>query len=135
MLHEIDPRANLQKRIGDVSHIQVMHNQVLVATYERPDKTTGGILLPQSAKNEDKWQGKVGLIIALGSQAFVDDDRTQFGDVRPQVGDWAAYRMSDGWQLQLKGNPSPDNPKGERHCRMLIDVDIKLIISHPDDLI
>jgi co-chaperonin GroES (HSP10) len=135
MLHEIDPRITTRARIGDIGHISVLHNQVLVATYLRPDKTVGGIILPGSAKKEDEYQGKVGLVIAKGPLAFVDDDRTQFGGQDINVGDWVAYRMSDGWQLTLKGRATADNPKGEHHCRMLHDVDIKLVVSHPDDLL
>jgi co-chaperonin GroES (HSP10) len=129
MFHEVDPRLDLQKRLGDISHIQLLHNQVLVATYVRPAKTRGGIILAESTRDEDKYQGKVGLVIAKGPLAFVDDARTDFKGQDVRVGDWIAYRMTDGWQFNMKAT------EGEIHCRMLQDVDIKAVISHPDDLI
>jgi co-chaperonin GroES (HSP10) len=135
MMHPVDPKRALLDRIGDVSHIQLMNNQVLVATYIRPERTKGNIILPLEAQKEDKYQGKVGLVIAKGPLAFVDDGNVRFGGQDVAIGDWAAYRMSDGWQFTIKGRSSPDNPLGEHHCRMLQDVDIKAIVSHPDDLI
>ena len=135
MLHAVDPRTDLQHKIGDIRHIRVLHNQVLVATYVRPERTSGGIILAQSTRKEDEYQGKVGLVIAKGPMAFRDDDRTQFHGQDVQVGEWISYRMSDGWQLIVKGKPSAENPKGEYHCRMLQDVDIKAVISSPDDVL
>lgn len=135
MLHEVDPRTDLLNKIGDISHIKVLFNQVVVATYIRPEMTKGGLILPGSVQNEDKYQGKVGLVIARGPQAFVDDDRQKFDGQNVELGDWVAYRMTDGWQFTLKGRPTPANPKGEYHCRVMIDVDIKAVLSHPDDLI
>ena len=135
MLHEIDPRIDLQNRIGKLDHIRLLHNQVLVATYVRPEKTRGGIILAPSIRDEDKYQGKVGLVIAKGPMAFVDDSRTQFMGATVEISDWITYRMSDGWQMTIKGNRTSDSPNGEYHCRMLQDIDIKAIISHPDDLI
>jgi co-chaperonin GroES (HSP10) len=129
MLHEIDPRDEILAKVGSLNHITVLHNQVLVATYIRPEQTKGKIILIDKTRDEDKFQGKVGLVIAKGPMAFVDDDRTQFGDIKPNINDWVAYRMSDGWQFTLKGRG------GEYHCRMLHDVDIKVIVSHPDDII
>jgi co-chaperonin GroES (HSP10) len=135
MLHEIDPRVDLQNRIGNIEDIEIFHNQILVATYIRPEKTLGGLILPNSTRDEDKYQGKVGLVIAKGPEAFVDDTITQFRGQNVNIGDWIFYRMSDGWQFTIKGNPTRDNPKGEWHCRMLIDRDIKGKIPHPDRLI
>jgi co-chaperonin GroES (HSP10) len=135
MKHVIDPRIDLQNKIGVLNHIKLLHNQVLVATYVRPEKTRGGIILAPSIRDEDKYQGKVGIVIAKGPMAFVDDSRTQFMGATVELGDWITYRMSDGWQMTIKGNSTSDNPSGEYHCRMLQDIDIKAIISHPDDLI
>lgn len=135
MLHEEDPKAKLLKQVGDVSHITVTGNQVLVATYIRPERTRGNIILPGSTLAEDRYQGKVGLVIAKGPIAFVNDAQNDFGGIDASLGDWIGYRMADGFQLTLKGQPSKDNPTGEYHCRMLHDVDVKLILSSPDDII
>lgn len=134
MFHEVDPRKDLQDRIGSVDHVKLLHNQVLVATYIRPKKTSGGIWLTDDTRKEDEYQGKVGLVIAKGPLAFVDDDRNQFHGQNVEIGDWISYRQSDGWQLVLRGAPTTENPKGEHHCRMLQDIDIKAVLTSPDDL-
>jgi co-chaperonin GroES (HSP10) len=135
MLHDSDPREDLMRKIGNLDHVDVMLNQVLVATYIRPKRTRGGIILTAQTQDEDRYQGKVGLVIAKGPQAFVDDDRQKFDGQNVQIGDWICYRMSDGWQFNVKGMPTPESPNGEHHCRMLLDIDIKAKISHPDDVI
>jgi co-chaperonin GroES (HSP10) len=135
MRHDVDPRIDLFRKVGKIDHIRLLHNQVLVATYIRPEMTKGGLILPQSARDEDKHQGKVGLVIAKGPLAFQDDATTKFQGQDVQVGDWIAYRMSDGWQFTIRGNPAPDNPKGEHHCRMLMDIDVKAVLTGPDDVL
>ena len=39
MLHAVDPREDLLKKIGNLDHIDVFSNHVLVATYVRPTTT------------------------------------------------------------------------------------------------
>lgn len=136
MLHEIDPREDLLRKIGDISHIRLMSNQVLVATYVRPEKTKGGLILTAGTRKEDEWQGKIGLVIGRGPMAFVNDDRTDFKGQTVNVGEWIAYRQSDGWQLVLNGREKNTNEAhGGWHCRMLQDIDIRAVISSPDDLL
>jgi co-chaperonin GroES (HSP10) len=135
MHHEIDPRDDLLAKVGKLGHIKLLHNQVLVATYIRPERTKFGLIIPQTTRDEDMYQGKVGLVIAIGPLAFVNDNQIDFRGQNVELGSWISYRMSDGWPLTIKGNPTSDNPKGEWHCRMLQDIDLKAVISHPDDLI
>lgn len=123
MLHENNPVTELQKSIGDVIRdIEVFNTQVLVAVYTRPKKTAGGILMPQSALDEDKWQSKVGLILKKGPSAFVDDTDKWFFGVTMYEGDWIVFRPSDGWNVTINGIL----------CRMLEDVSVKARIPHPD---
>lgn len=129
MHHADDPKTQLLATVGDISHIRLMHNQILVATYVRPEKTKGGLVLPDKVRKEDEYQGKVGLVIAKGPLAFVDDGATDFRGQDVAIGDWIAYRQSDGWQLVLKNATS-----GAQHCRMLQDIDVKAVLSSPDDL-
>ena len=70
MLHEEDPKEAILKKFGDLSGLQLFHADVLVATYLRPNITKGGIVLTDKYADEDKFQGKVGLIIAVGENAF-----------------------------------------------------------------
>lgn len=136
MLHETDPKAELLAKIGNISHIRLMHNMVLVATYVRPNKTAGGILLTANTRKEDEYQGKVGLVIAKGPLAFKDDRQNEFHGQDVALHDWITYRQSDGWQLVLRGKTkNHEDAHGGWHCRMLQDIDIRAVISHPDDLL
>lgn len=96
-------RNRILKAVGDLSWLKLVTNRVLVAVWTRPDKnitrndgSAYKLLMPDSVKGEDVWRGCVGLILAMGPKAFVDDAETKFGDVRPKVGDWISYQRTSG---------------------------------------
>lgn len=124
MQHDNDPRQDIFDRVNphlaDVDHL--FHSQVLVAIYQRPTKTASGIHLPDQAREEDLYQGKAGLVIMKGPRAFVDTDDVKFHGQSVEVGDWVAYRASDGWPIKI----------GQVECRILQDAAIKLKIARPD---
>jgi len=124
MLHVEDPREALIKKIGDVSDIELCHNQVLVAVYMAPEQTKGGIILTDTTRDEDRHQGKVGLILKVGPLAFKDDTGKWVWPDGLGAGDWVYFRTSDGWQMTV--NSSRDNL-----CRQLNDADIRGRIPHP----
>jgi len=66
MNHSVDPKKVILDEMGDISKVELFNNQVLVAIYMRPEKTASGILLPGQTRDEDKYQGKAGLVIKLG---------------------------------------------------------------------
>lgn len=121
MTHDVDPRQKIYDEIGDLSGIDIFNNQVLVAVYMRPEKTKGGILLPGQARDEDRYQGKVGLVVKLGSQAFVSTDEWNFDSV-VKLGWWVILRPSDGWSINVNGVL----------CRMLTDTSVKGSVESPD---
>lgn len=136
MLHAVDPREDLLKKIGNLDHIDVFSNHVLVATYVRPTTTKSGLILTAQTRKEDEYQGKIGLVIKKGPLAFEDDDRNHFKGQNVEIGEWIAYRQSDGWQLKLGGSVKNfEEADGGWHCRMLQDIDIKMRVSHPDALL
>lgn len=55
---------------GPVSKMRLQRNRCLVATYINPAVTKGGIIIPGKTQEEDRWQGKVGLLLAVGPSAF-----------------------------------------------------------------
>ena len=73
MDHSNDRKTGIMKDIGDLSTFELFNNQVLVAVYVRPKKTKSGIYLPDATVDEDKIQGKVGLVVKKGPLAFVDE--------------------------------------------------------------
>ena len=132
MLHEIEPRALIQDKVGDLKNVEIFGNDVLIAIYKRPEKTKSGIILSEKYRDEDIYQGKVGLVLKIGPVAFVDEDNNTFRDIR--VGDWVVFRPSDGWQVTLntlKGNISKENTVD---CRILSDVSIRMRVLHPDSI-
>jgi co-chaperonin GroES (HSP10) len=124
MLHEKDPRDEILSKFQTVSKMQLCNNQVLCAVYIRPEKTKGGIVLADQTRNEDRYQSKVGLIIAKGPDAFVDDSGRWFNGLEFKLHDWIVFRPSDGWSITVDGIL----------CRMLNDVDVRARIDNPDQV-
>ena len=126
MFHAKDPKEKLLEEIGDISETEIFNNQVLCAVYQRPEKTRGGIILPGSNLDEDKYQSKVGLIIKMGSSAF-EEDGDWFKGVKFALHDWVVFRPSDGWSITLKAKNG-----SEVLCRIIDDVNVKGRVQQPD---
>jgi co-chaperonin GroES (HSP10) len=122
MLHEVEPGKKILDEIGDVSKFEVFNNQILVAVYIRPQKTKSGIYFSDKTTDEDKYQSKVGLIVAKGPDAFKDENGEWFKGVEINLHDWVVFRPSDGWNVTVNGVL----------CRMMQDVQVRARIEHPD---
>ena len=123
-----DPKQEILNALGSLDGIEIFHNQVLAAVYIRPEKTKGGILLPDytgGGRDEDKWQGKVGLIIKTGANAFHDPKGEWFADVDLKLGDWIIFRPSDGWSIVVNGVL----------CRILDDTVIRGKTDNPERIL
>lgn len=124
MLHEAEPAKVLLDRLaGWQDKIKLAGTNVLVAIYVRPQQTASRIHLPDSVRDEDKYQGKVGLVVAMGPLAFIPDEKR--GISFPQeaaIGDWVIVRGADSWQLKVNGVD----------CRMMSDVAIRGTTPDPD---
>lgn len=125
-----DQKADIMRRLGDLSWLRMNGNRVLVATYIEPEKSSGGIIMPQSRTAESRYQGKVGLVIAKGPTAFVDQDDVCFHGFNPDIGDWVFYRAADGHELMLHTLTSRDGV----NCRIFADVLIHGSIDDPERL-
>lgn len=127
MAHEKDPKDVLLESLGDFDVVEMFNNQVLLAVYQRPKNVTtkGGLHLPESTLDEDKYQSKVGLLIKTGSSAFVDDNGVWFKGMKfNPLEDWLVFRPSDGWSLTVNGVL----------CRVVSDVNIRGRVAHPDNV-
>lgn len=120
-----DPKAEMLKHIGDLSGVDVMYNMVLLAAHTRPSVTKGGIIRPDENLEEDIWQGKVGMVVKLGPDAFQDDDDTSFNGQKAEVGEWVVFKTGDAWQLTIRDWP----------CRLVRDSSIKMKIADPSIVI
>lgn len=122
MKHDTDPADAIRATIGNLDAIDLFQNQVLIGIYIRPAKTAGGIILADQTRDEDLYQGKVGLVLKKGPIAFVDDDRVSFHGKTAEVGDWIVFRPSDGWALSVN----------KVACRVLQDVHVRAKVTSPD---
>jgi co-chaperonin GroES (HSP10) len=131
MFHENDPKEALLQKVGDLSSVEVFGSDVLLAIYQRPEKTASGIILTDNYRDEDKWQGKTHLVLKMGPTAFVDDDGEKFRDVAE--GDWVVIRPSDGQLVTLntlkRSNLSKDDTV---LCRIADAASIRMRVTHPD---
>lgn len=123
MAKEDDPKALIGDAIGDaLERIKMIKALVLVATYKRPAMTAGGVVLDGRNQKEDKFQGRVGLVMALGPLAFQNDDKIKWGDRIPKLGDWVFYDADEGRATSIMGV----------HCRVFEDVCIDGILEDPN---
>lgn len=110
----------IHEAVGDLSKIELFHNQILVGIYMRGEKI-GSIYIPDKTQDEDRWQGKVGLVLKKGPIAFKNDGANDFGGQDVEPDDWVLYRVSDGFSIDVNGT----------HCRLLEDVHLKGRVSDP----
>jgi len=122
MTHAVDPKVDIFESVGDIKDFEMFNNQLLVAIYVRPQRTASGIFLTDNTVDEDKFQGKVGLVVKLGPDAFEDETGKWFKDVKINIGDWVVFRPSDGWAISVNG----------KSCRILDDVAVRGRIQAPD---
>ena len=102
-------------------------NHVMVAKWIR-ERASANILAPEQTRREDGWQGKIGLVVALGPSAFVDDANYSFHGMNVSVGDWVWYSSNDG----LDQDYVPPGTLARVPLRTLRDVDIIGRVPRPD---
>lgn len=121
MFHEKDPKELILGELGDISNVELFHNQVLLAVYIRPTKTKAGLILTDQHVDEDRYQSKIGLLVKRGPSAF-EQDGNWFSGLTFNDHDWLLFRPSDGWSVTINGVL----------CRIFDDINIKGRVSHPD---
>jgi co-chaperonin GroES (HSP10) len=132
--HASDPKQEILDKLGDLSHFEIASNEVLLAIYQRPEKTAGGIILTHNSLKEDIYQGKVGLVVKIGDACSFDSvdaysDMVFKLDVR--LHDWVVVRPSDTWALDINGNPQLMEKKDFIACRLVRPRNIRARIQNP----
>jgi co-chaperonin GroES (HSP10) len=114
-----NPRLAIMGLVKDhIDKFRIPGDRVLVGIYVRPEKTRGGIIRPDMNKEEDIWQGKVGLVLKLGTNAFKDTDDYSFPEEdKAKPGEWCAFKIGDTWTVKI----------GDCPCRMVRDIDIQML--------
>lgn len=119
-----DPKqALIDKVSGVIDGVTLLGEQLLLATYIRSNRTKGGIYLTEKAMEEDRFQGKVGLLLKCGPTAFKYDETGQyaFEGEPPALHSWLVYRASEGWEIGLNGVS----------CRIISARYIRMIVDNP----
>lgn len=117
----VDPKQAILDAVGDLSGVHLLGDDVLIGIYIRPKKTAGGIIRPDMNVQEDMWQGKVGLVLKLGPNAFVDAEDGHLYEDRAKVGDWVMFFVGDARSVSIRGCP----------CRLIRDVNIRSTVDDP----
>ena len=119
MLHKIDPRTENIEKFGKVlDGFEILNNEVLIATYLRPETTKGGIILTPKVLGEDVFQGKVGLVVKVGPSC-------DFPTVPIALHDWVMIKSSDGLAMEiLSGNDKIP-------CRLAMDKYVRVKLADP----
>lgn len=123
MEHERDPAEETMEKLGDISRFSILNTYVLYAVYERPKKTKGGVYLTDATTAEDEYQGKAGLVIAVGPMVN-DNEAVELRGEAIEPGDWIAVRPADGWAIKVNGVL----------CRMINEKGIHMKIPTPDSV-
>lgn len=131
---EYDPKREILERLGDLSAIEIAQNEVLLAIYIRSEKTAGGIVLTAQNLKEDRYQGKCGLVVKIGSACrFVRKDAAtgiEYGlDIK--LHDWVVVRPSDTWPLDINSDTNGLQVQDFVQCRLAYDDQIRLRVSDP----
>jgi co-chaperonin GroES (HSP10) len=134
IVEEPDEKQEILDKLGDLSNFEIAANEVLLAIYQRPEKTDGGIILTQSTLKEDIYQGKVGLVVKIGSACsfdFKDDYADTVFKLDVKLHDWVVVRASDTWALDLNCNAKAIEKKDFIACRLVKPRNIRARIQNP----
>lgn len=104
-----------------LDEIKLAPSKILVATYRRPEKSAGGIIMANSNLDEDKWQGVSALVLKLGASAFKDDASVTFAGFEAKQFEWVTFRTAVGVAREFNG----------LHCRIVEDKMIDAVINDP----
>ena len=96
---------------------------VLVRPVSVKSQTKGGILLPDSTKDDISYLTTVGKVIALGDLAYLDKDKFPAG-AWCNIGDYVCYGKHAGTKLFYKGV----------RLILLFDDQITMRVEDPKDL-
>lgn len=80
--------------------------RVLIRPFEPPKESSGGIVLPDEARESEEHLTYVGQIVAMGDQCYKVITRSGIDlskiDPKPKVGDWIMYGTYGGQKIITK---------------------------------
>ena len=77
---------------------------ILIRLYTTPKKTTGGLIIPDTMHDNQKYHGITGLVIKIAPGAYKDE---RYKDTGPacKVGDWVVIARHSGIRMEYEGLP------------------------------
>jgi hypothetical protein len=130
LAQQANPKRAILDAVGDLSQYEVFHNLVLIGTYIGPEKI-GSIIRPDKSVAEDRFQGKVGLVLRIGPGAFKDEGHIKFYGVTVNEGDWIVYRPSDALEQLVRKQGTVNDGVS---VRLIEDAHIKGRLQDPSVL-
>jgi co-chaperonin GroES (HSP10) len=127
-----DARTVLVDAIGkdNIENFEPFHNLILIATYVRSDKTQGGIIIGgDRTRAEDRFQGKIGLVLKVGPTAFKGKTPESFGGVTVKPGEWIMYKASDAHEFFFVDE---DRPLDGSSARLIEDTLVMGRVADPE---
>jgi co-chaperonin GroES (HSP10) len=131
---EFDTKQEILDKLGNLEHVEIAQNEVLLAIYQRPEKTAGGIILTHNNLKEDLYQGKVGLVVKIGAACRFEREDPKTGAVYGlpiKLHDWVFCRTSDSWPLDINAHPDVLKREDFVPCRLVYDDQIRGRVAHP----
>lgn len=123
--HNVSFKDAALQSLGSLDGYIVLGGDVLVATYIKPRVTAGGIWNTDKGVTEDRYQGKVGLVLKLGEDAFKFSGNYEYKGTVPQPGQYVAFHTSDTREIGINGVS----------CRTIDYNLIRMVVPDPDALL
>lgn len=123
-------KVEIIERVGNLDGLRILMNRILIAVWKRPESLDLGnnkkIILTEQTRDEDVYQGNVGLVLKMGPLSWVSDAGTDFRGEACALGDWVLYhRNAAGMRMQFNGVD----------CFMLEgERPIKAVLARPDQV-
>jgi len=76
---------------------------LLLKLYTREETTQGGVVLPDSVREEAVYQSMVGMVLAMGPDAYRGDAFKNWH--KPELGTWVLFRPNSGVRFNDKDVP------------------------------
>jgi co-chaperonin GroES (HSP10) len=92
----------MKKNLTQTFYLTLPGYHILVRPVSVKSKTKGGLLLPDSVKDDVAYLTTVGKVLSIGDLAYKDEDKFSNGKWC-DVGDYVCYARHAGQKLYYKG--------------------------------
>lgn len=101
--------------------IQAKGYRIVVRPYVRPEKTTGGIILADTSRDEDQFHSLISQVISVGPLAYTDE-KFCGGKAWCDVGDWVVIPRVTGTRIPSRNGET---------LRIINEDDVCAIVKDP----